>query len=402
MAKIINRDTLAEQRHKNETSSEYALFKGSALDNLSASLPETHLKGEVAMASVQYAGSSGQRRLLDEIGTLQNKFKNAAQEPNKDVLKELVQKILIDITRRAQEAGDLTSVIAREETNLAFARDVNLLDILPYRGKFEAFAGTNGSVPLIEQALGSVETVSHTIRALGWKTTLGNVLFNDLHSLTKVNQAVADAYTDMRNSRTVGKIVAATYVASQQQAADTTSGASFDYKMYNTLRKAIKKLRTLKDPLTDRPIAAPRIAILCNSANTWDIERVVRGQLMSGGGNGLITTQNLGGLPITEIIEYDQGITNGFTWGKETLAFPGVTAGKAYVFVPREYAWVLNKRPLTLETGAGNVLQLSQEERSWYAVQTEFDRLFFGSSFAGTTLGAGYGAVIEVVLPADS
>jgi hypothetical protein len=171
--------------------------------------------------------------------------------------------------------------------------------------------------------------------------------------------------------------------------------------MYNTHRKAIKKLRGLKDPLTDRPIAVPSIAILCNSQNTWDIERVIRGQLMSGGGNGLISTNNMTGLPIAQIIEYDQGITNGFSWGKKELSYPGVTAGKCYVFVPRTYGWVLNKRPLTLETGPGNVLQFSKEERAWYNVQTEFDRLLLGSSYAGTSLGAGYGAIIEVTLPTE-
>lgn len=413
-AKVINRETLIEQRLKGEYTTHMAVFAGSAQDNAGASSPQVLVSADVKLTSAEYEGSAGHRRLMNEIGQLQHRAKNmdpqelqrkaqnAAQEPGASVLEELVQKIFIDITRRAQEAGDLTSVIAREETNFAFARDVNLRDILPYRGKFETIEATNSSVPLVEQSLGTVETVTHVARGIGWKTTLGNLLFNDLHTLQKVNQAVADAFTDMRNSRTIGRIVGATFDASQKQAADATAGASFDAKVYNTLRKGTKKLRGLKDPLTGRPIAVPSIAILCNSADTWDIERVIRGQLFSGGGNGLITTQNAAALPIAQIIEYDQGITNGFDWGNETLTFPGVTAGKCYLFVPRTYGWVLNKRPLTLETGAGNVLQLSQEERAWYNVQAEFDRLLLGSSFAGTSLGAGYGAIVEVTLPTDS
>jgi len=84
------------------------------------------------------------------------------------------------------------------------------------------------------------------------------------------------------------------------------------------------------------------------------------------------------------------------------LSFPGVTAGKAYLFVPREYFWVLNKRPLTMETSRGSALQLSTEERAWYRVQSEFSKIFFGSSYPGTSLGAGYGAIVEVTLPTDS
>jgi len=414
MPKIINRETLLEQRLKNQHTTEMAVFSGDARSNLAAKEPKVLVSADVKLTNTDYQNSAGNRRLMREIGELQHRAKNmdesalikpvmnAAQAPEASVLSDLIGKVFTDITRRYQEAGDLTSVIAREETNLGYAQDVNLRDILPYRGEFDVISGANDSVNLIEQKLGSVETVTHAIRAIGWKTSLKNLLFNDLHSLTKVNQAVADAYTDMRNARTIGKIVGASFVASQKQAADSTADATFDAKMYNTLRKAIEKLRGLKDPLTERPIAVPSIAILCNSADTWNIERVIRGQLMSGGGSGLVSTMNMTGLPIAQIIEYDQGITNGFSWGLKTLNFPGVTQGTCYMFVPRTYGWVLNKRPLTLETGAGSVLQLSQEERAWYNVQTEFDRLLLGSSADGTALGAGYGAIVEVTLPSDS
>jgi hypothetical protein len=412
--KIITRESLIEERIKNGYSTSAAVFRGGADVNANSATPDVIFEQRVKMESPVYAGSHEEYNNFRDIKALQDLAKkdpnrrvvsgptNAAQEPAKTALEELVSKIIVDITRRYQEAGDLTSVIAREETNLAYARDVNLRDILPYRGKFGVISGTNDSVNLIEQALGNMRTVTHEINAIGWKTSLGNILFNSLHEIGKVNQAAADAFVDLRNSKTIGKIVGATFVASQQQAADATSGSSFDYKVYATIRKAIKKLRTLKDPLTNRPIAIPGIAILCNSQNTWDIERAIRGQLMSAGGGATIDTTNLGALPIAQIIEYDRGITDGFTWGKETLSFPGVTAGKCYVMVPRTYGWVLNKRGLTLETGAGSVLQLSQEERAWYNCQTVYDSLLLGSSEAGATVGAGFGAIIEVTLPTDS
>ena len=239
------------------------------------------------------------------------------------------------------------------------------------------------------------------IMALGWKDSIKNMLYNTLHNMQKVLEAVVDAHTDMRNSKTVGVIVGATYVATQKQAADTTASTTFDEKMYATVRKAIKKLKGLKDIQTDRPISVPSMMLLCNSANTWDIERVVNGQLDQNGAAGA-RGNNRQSLPIASIVEYDRGITDGFIWGKETLSFPGVTAGKCYLFVPKEYLWVGNKRPLTMETGRGETLQLSTEERAWYGVQGEYTKVFLGSSFPGTSVGAGYGAIIEITLPTEA
>ena len=393
MVKILNQETLAEDRVKKNSATHAVVFKGDSQFNLSAPKPEIAFEAIVPMKNSRWVGSEGYYRLQKEIVDLQKKV-NAAQAPSDDDITALTGKVFIDITRRVQEAPDLTSVIATEETNLEFNETVNLKEIYPYRGDFKTVSGANDSVPLLEQTLGEVDTVEMTIRALGWKTSLKNLLFNKIHTLEKVIQSVVDADVDKRNSLTVGAIVGATYAASQKQAADATAGASYDYKMYETLRKAVVKLRGLKDYRTERYISVPRIAILCNSQNTWDIERVVNGQLMTAGGTGTLTTSNLQALPIAQIIEYDQGRNNGFTWGKETLSYAGVTAGKAYVFVPREYFWVMNKRPLTMETGRGSVLQLSQEERAWYRVQAEFSKIFFGSSYDGTALGAGYGAII--------
>ena len=120
------------------------------------------------------------------------------------------------------------------------------------------------------------------------------MLYNTLHTLEKVNRAVVAADTDARNARTVGVIVGATYVASQKQAADNTANATYDAKMYNTMRKAIKLIRGLKDPLTKSKIAVPSLSLLVNSADSWDIERVINGQL--GSGNGTVGGSNLASL----------------------------------------------------------------------------------------------------------
>lgn len=403
--KIINRDTIAKERFAAGIASPMQIFKGNSHQNKQMKEPVFYGKKQIVkMGSENWVNSAGYIQLWDEIGKLQYKIKsaqNAAQPPSAADLEALLGKLFIDITRRAQESPDLTSRLCTEITDLGFAETINLREIYQYRGDFEVIAGTNDSVSLLEQATGETDTVDLSIRALGWKDSLANMLYNRLHTMQKVNEGINNANIDKRNSLVIGVLVAATYVASQKQAADTT-GTTYDIKMYTTFRKAIKKLRGLKDYRTDRKIAVPRISILCNSYDTWSIQRVIGGQLTSGGSTGTLTTVNTQALPIAEIIEYDQGINDGFLWGKKTLSYPGVTAGKCYILVPREYSWVLNKRPLTKETGTGSVLQLSTEEMAWYRVQAEFLKILLGSSYPGTALGAGYGAIIEVTLPTDS
>jgi len=402
MVKIINKETLKDMRVKQNRADTVAIFQGSAKSNKSDSTPKTHgLDVIVPMKNTAYVGSEGYIKLWNEIEDLQKKF-NAAQAPSTAELEALLGKLFIDLTRRTQEAGDLTSLIATEITDLNAPETINTKYLYDYVGKMGLIAAANDSVNLIEQKLGATDSFDLEIYAVGWKDSLKNMLFNSIHEMQKVNKAAVDADTDNRNKAIIGEIVGATFVASQKQAADTTSGATFDVLMYNTIRKGIKKLRGLKDPQTDRKITAGQISLLCNSVDTWDLQRVLGGQLTTGGANGTLTTQNLQALPIQNIIEYDQGITNGKEYGKKPLEFPGVTAGKCYLFVPKEYAFVVNKRPLTMETGKGSVLELSTEERSWYRVFAAYLKDFLGSSFAGTALGAGYGAIVEISLPSDS
>jgi hypothetical protein len=403
--KVIDHEGLVDYRLKHKTATNVAIFGGNMTDtNMFKSKTKTF--GEeiiVDMPNNHWEGSEGHAKLWKEIRELQNKLKseptNAAQAPATATLEQLVQKYFIDITRRAQESPDLTGMIATEVVDFDFPETVNVKDLLDYIGTMRTISGTGDSVPLIQQNLGNVDTVTMSILAMGWKDSLKNLLYNSIHDMQKVSRAVVAAHTDARNARTVGVIVGATYVATQQQAADTTSGATFDALMYNTLRKGVKKLKGLKDPKTKRTIPTPSISLLCNSANAWDIERVVRGQL--GSGNGTNAGMNMTSLPIDTIIEYDQGMTNGFTYGKETLSFPGVTAGKCYLFVPFQKFIVATKRPLTMETGRGDTLQLSTEERAWYMVQGEYYKDFLGSSYPGaSTTSEGY--IIEVTLPADA
>lgn len=331
-----------------------------------------------------------------DINELAYRVKNAADAPSEADLTAFFGKFFYDLARPAVTQSDLTSLIANEFTDFNAPKTVDVRDVIPYVGVMKTIEGVNDAVPLIQQMQGNLDTFTMEIKATGWKDNLKNMLYNNWFSMDKVVTAAQNADIDYRNSVTAGSIIGAGYVASQQQAKATTSGSSFDELTYETLQKGIKKLRGLKDIYTGKKIAAPRISLLCNSADTWQIENVIRGQLNMGGSapRGIVAP----GLNITSIIEYDGGITDGLPYGKETISYPGVTAGKCYLFVPGVML-VGNKRPLTMEAGKGSVLELSTEERAWYRVMGKFLKQFLGSSAVGATCGAGYGYVVEVTLP---
>ncbi len=398
--KVMNAQALIDERLKNEFATPVQAFDGDMRSNLLTT--ESHPYGRdfiVKMTNGNYRESKGKAKLEAEVRALQKKAQtaiNAAQAPSGSTIAALVEKIFVDMTRRYQESPDFTSRIVTEVNNPNFPDPVNMREILQYRGQMETISGANDSVPLIEQALAEVDTLSLEMKAIGWKTSLRNIIFNPFHNLQKVLDAVTMAYTDYRNSAVIGAIIGATFDASQQAPAGV-SGSTYETDLYITFRNAIQLLRTLLDNNTGRPISVPSITLLCNSADTWYIERAVNGQLASGGGDAFRGVNNTA-LPISEIIEYDRGGNDGFDWGLKEMDFPGVTQGTCYLFVPRVYAWAAIKRNLMMEVGTGSVLQLSQEERAWYCVQGVYLKDFLGSSFSGAGT-SGYGAIVEVTLP---
>ncbi len=401
--KVINREEVLEKRANTKASEIIELYAGTAEANASAVDNEPVVQRNVVMTSDDWVNSPGYRMLWDEIGQTVHRIKakmNASQVPAQGDIDDLYAKLFIDITRFRMQNVDLTSQFATEITNVNFPRTINVRELLQYRGAFERVAGSNDSVPLIEQKGGISDSLDLEIVALGWKTSLANELFNPLFSLQRVTQAMADADVDYRNSKTVGVIIGATYAAKQKVAPVTTAALTYDEKVYATLRKGIKALRALKDTGTDRLIKATEIVLLVNSADSWNLARVIRGQIQTDGGKGL-SARNVGGLPISKMIEYNEGNTNGLDWGTRTLEFPGVTEGKIYMIVPKATFWVAKKLGLTVETGMGSVLQLSRKETVNYRVQGEYYKPFLGSSFPGSTK-EGYGYIVEVTLPPDA
>ncbi len=401
--RVVNKETLINEKVLSKNTQQFELHPYGSNLNLDAVNQKAILKNSVIMTGPKWENSAGYNTLWDEIGVARKRIQtamNAAQPPNQELINQFVAKIFIDLTRRQMEEPDLTGEFATEVTNPDFQRKIFLSSLLPYVGEMQEISATGDPVPLMEQNLGLEDALYLNVFGMGFTTSLANILWNPLHDAQRVTQAAASANIDMRNSRTVGKIVAATYHAKQKVAASTT-GSSYDEKMYNTLVTAVEKLQALKD-VHGKPINASKMSLLINSHNRWALERVISGQLQSSSTTGL-TTNAVSGIPISSLVEYNEGITHGMKRGSKTLSYPGVEPGKAYLFVPKEAFWVANKRGLTLETGVGSVLELAQRESAWYRVQGEFSKHFFGASAPGaaavTTANPATGYVVEVTLP---
>ena len=394
--KVINsasiRDSAKNGYQKNDKGIMLPVFRGSMESNLNGGnelVQMLPVSPEVLNGDINELAYRARNEMID------NKAKNAADSPSTAALDAFFAKYYIDLQRHTVESGDLTSVIANEVTDFNMDKTVTVRDYEPFRGKMKTVSGVNDAVPLIQQNTGNTDTFSIEIQAVGWKDTLDNQLYNKWFGMDKVVKAAGDAYTDAKNAKTCGVIVGTTYAATQKKAYDATANCTPDELMYNTLRDAAAQLRQLKDIYTQRKIAVPSIAILCNSADTWKIENVIRGQLEANGGGARGNIRS--SLPISSIIEYDRGINDGFTIGKELISYPGVTAGKCYMFVPG-VMMIGNKRPLTMESGMGSVLELSTEERAWYGINGGFYKQFLGTSFVGSTCGAGFGYIVEVTI----
>lgn len=368
----------------------------------------TKLDVGINISGEPWVGSKAYNTLWTEIEDLRLRVRNQLdRRANISVFPDdyytLIDKLRIDITRRRAEEMDYTSEFTQEIIRPDISKTVSLDEFLPYTGAFREITGANNAVPMIEAKTGVTGSVTQVLRAIGFARTLEDELYDtDIYSIEKVQTAVARAHTGRRNDLTLGVLIALTtaagFAASQKQAADTTSGATKEELLYNTINGAIETLTKLKDPQTEQEIDVPRMVIACRPGDVRRINRSINGQLNVGGKG---KPSNFSALTeISEIWPY-RGDT--LYIGKEKITYSGIAENKAYLFVPGNAgapAWTLTKRGVTQEVGRGSVLELAREQRAWYFSQTSYIEEFLGSSSTTLGLGAGYGWVVEITLPA--
>ena len=394
---VLDTDYMLNRLVENRTARTVNVYKGNAVDNLKAEKPLTHYNQQIVATTKVWRNSDKRENILNQIRNLKQRLdvqRNASQGVDSTLAAELMGKYFIDMARISDEMPDYTGVLTQIIDRDVMPKDVNLRDFLPYTGKERVYAGSNDSVPLIEEHTASLTPISLELRAFGHKNSLWDVLFNPFWDTERLMDTAATIRVDSRNDQVIGAIVREAYNSDHSQAADTT-GATYDLKVYNTVLSAIKKVNDLKHSLfTTRRIGSmnPRIYLLCNPSDQWSIQRVISGGLVGASG----VAQIVSALPLTGIIPYGGGIQDGMPWGKEILSFPGVDKGTFYlVAVTRFGGYTLVKRDLTMETGIGEVLQLSREERAWYRV----GKVFIDWLTGGETGAKAHGAIIKGTLP---
>jgi hypothetical protein len=367
----------------------------------------------VTINSEGFVGSANHMEWQKDVQTLLDK-RNAATNP--DTLKinaaqfdetdyyNLIQLTMIGLNSRVLRQADIVAFLDNVITNADFTKTVEFQDFLPFGAIFEAHSGTGENVNLIVTQTGDKSSVRMQIKAVGWKDTLLNELFNQgLSYMERVLDAVAEGYTASKNDESASLILSTTYDASQKQAA-IASGDTKEENMYLTWFEALKKIAGLKDPLTGDFIDTANLAALINSQNQADIVRAINGVINTNPAaqvNRISLTEQIG----TLVPYMQKTIVN----GKVSKVYPGVAINKAYLLVPKAYRWSLIKRAITQQVSAGNALTFGTEDKSWYYVNARYEDLFFGSSnaavkallntkFKGTS-GAGFGYIIEVTLP---
>lgn len=312
----------------------------------------------------------------------------------------------IDLQRLADMKADYTDLIYNVKSMPDATDPTKIRSLLPYVGEEHVISGENDTIPLIEEYNATGDTVDLDIKAFGHKTSLRNMIFNPNETLQRILEAAATILVDSRNNDVIGKFVsvgaASGFKAKQSQAADTT-GATFDQKLYLTYKKALKTLAKLKHPLTgqllgDMGALNGGVRLLCNPVDAWDANRVVNGELMLAGG----VAANFSDLPIDRIIPYGGGIMNGMTYGAKTLSLPGVTAGKAYMYLPNPLSgFVVDKVGQTMQMSQGSALNLSVDapERGWYRINGIHHKYMLGDALTGDNNGIG--CVVEITLPTE-
>lgn len=405
MTELLNKKNLIKKRVENGYTVKTALYRGTKEDNHdSGNVEEIKVQNSeksITMATPIWEGSEGHAKVWNQIEDIRKRVKNAAMLP--DDWSTLTDLLRVDITRRRMNEADYTGIVGTEIVNDGFTKSITLDEFLEWGAIFETIYGNNDAIPLLEHKSGATGTVTMDLFAVGEKSSLQELIFSPLYEMEKVMRAVTRGYVALRNDRTVlGEMVkytAATetgytggWDSGQKQAADTTSGATKEELLYNTLISAYKKLINLKDVQTDDLIDTPSVYLAIPKGASFAFNRAINGQLNLGGKGKPSNFEALNW--IDAIIPY-RGDT--IYAGKKKKAYGGVASGYAYMFVPKVYNWTLTKRGLTREVGAGDMSNMFKEQSVFYGCQTEYSQEFFG--YTAGLKSTGYGACIEITLP---
>ena len=406
---IVTNENLIAARAENKVTREAKIVYGSPSEVKKNTANEFSSGIDFTVTSKDWKNSKERFELYRNMHALSSKMQIDIKQNSAPLPADLMTYLeyaYIDLARLADMKADYTNLIYNVINKPDATDPCKIRSLLPYVGMEKIVSGENDTIPLIEEYNATGDTVDLDIKAFGHKTSLRNMIFNPNESLQRVLEAAATILVDSRNNDVIGKFVsvgaASGFKAKQSQAADTT-GATFDQKLYLTYKKALKTLAKLVHPLTGQTLGDMGALnggarLICNPVDAWDANRVVNGELMLAGG----VAANFSDLPIDRIIPYGGGIMNGMKYGEKTLSLPGITVGKAYMFLPNALSgFVVDKVGQTMQVSPGSALNLSvdAEERGWYRINGVHHTYMLGDALTGANNGIG--CAVEITLPTE-
>ncbi len=401
MARIVNARTLAQEKADRKAVERVTVYEDGIKSLHSAS--KVDFAVDVVITEADWFGTAGHEKNSQEMQTEKGRIVNSNQF-DREAAARLMPRVFVDITRQRALLGDLTNEIATEMNDPNYPQNVSVKQMYGHVAYQREVVGSGDSVGMMDRKSGEEESFKIKIYAQGDEQTLESYLFEGDTDISRVNKAVAEADVDQRNHDVIGPIVGANYGTGtdpQFQGKETTAGKTYEVLLHKTLKKALKKLRALKDPLTGDTIQANQVSILVNSSDRDAIAEVVEGLVFSTTSSGNPTMAPMGKIGIDNIIEYNHGATHGLIWNEQKLDYPGVEENVAYIFVPKVASWVATKRGLTMETGPGGILKMERADskKIWYRAQGKYNKPFLGGAGGGK---AGTGYVVKIELPKDA
>lgn len=350
---IFDEDKMRQRLVENKEMRIARVFGGTKEQNLESQEVRVFNSVRARINTPAWSGSGQREAFMLETNSLRHKVQNEAN-PSSETIAQLVGRYYIDLIRQSDDMADYLPILSTIYNDPNMPKSVDLRDFLPFTGREKEMAGTNDSVPLIEEFLGKIITVPLKVKAFGHKTSLYQMVFNPIYTVDKVIKAAATIRVDSRNAEIIKPIVTATYPASHTQEFINEAGVSSDILRYKTLKAAHKKVLGLYSALYPQKKMGsmhPEVYVLCNSVDAPDIQALASGALSQLAVQFLVSPISIKG-----IIPYDGGIQDGFEWGKEVLSYPGCPEGECYFVLKSPFTSAyLQKRDTTLEIGRAHV-----------------------------------------------
>jgi hypothetical protein len=243
----------------------------------------------------------------------------------------------------------------------------------------------------MEHDLGVSEDVQIKLIGFGDKSMLNEILWSPNYDQIAVSAARIIA--DERNRVLFGPMITADYTISPAHNVPlVTSGGSTDENIYLTVKAAYKKLLGLTNPLSGRKIGDGdfETSLYVSKTDAIDVRPIVEGELAGAGGTRIIARA----LPVDNFVEYSGGLNNGRTYAGETLVYPGVQSGVAYLAakVP-DGAQLVNKIDWNMEVQPASS-PIKGEEKYWWAARGVYNDNVLPAEANGTA----YGAIVKIQL----